>query len=74
MPVPEMLRPRCKRWSIVKTLGAPVALKDFGMLESELGRCFEITSGNVHWKPPSVEEGSILNLLEDACHGSEPGT
>jgi maleylacetate reductase len=60
-------------YELARSLGAPVALKDIGMPEAELGRCAAIASRNAYWNPRPIEEGAIRNLLEDAFHGTEPG-
>jgi maleylacetate reductase len=59
---------------LASSLGAPVALKDIGMPESELDRCAEIASRNAYWNPRPVETGAIRSLLEDAFHGRVPRT
>jgi maleylacetate reductase len=61
-------------FELASSLGAPVALKDIGMPESELDRCAEIASRNAYWNPRPVETGAIRSLLEDAFHGRVPRT
>lgn len=58
--------------ALVRSLGAPVALKDIGMPGSELARCAEIAVQNAYWNPRPIELGAILALLDDAFHGREP--
>jgi maleylacetate reductase len=61
-------------FELARSLGAPVALKDIGMPESELDRCAEIASRDAYWNPRPVETGAIRSLLEDAFHGRVPRT
>lgn len=56
-----------------KSLGAPVALKDIGMLESELDRCAEIASQDAYPNPRALEKNAIRALLYSAYHGHRPG-
>jgi maleylacetate reductase len=59
-------------FELASSLGAPVALKDIGMPESELERCAQIASQNAYWNPRPVETVAIRALLEGAFYGRAP--
>jgi maleylacetate reductase len=59
-------------YELARSLGAPMALKDIGMPEEELGRCAEIATQNAYWNPRPVETAAIRALLDDAFYGRAP--
>jgi len=59
-------------YALARELGAPLALKDIGMRESDLDRAAEIATKSPYYNPRPVEYGAIRKLLDDAYHGREP--
>ena len=59
-------------YALARELGAPLALKDIGMRESDLDRAAEIATRSPYYNPRPVEYGAIRKLLDDAYHGREP--
>ncbi|MFZ6644387.1 maleylacetate reductase [Undibacterium sp. TJN25] len=59
-------------FDLARSLGVPVALKDIGMLESELADCSEIATQNAYANPRPVEKAAVLALLQSAYHGARP--
>ena len=59
-------------YALARALGAPLALKDIGMRESDLDRAAEIATQSPYYNPRPVEYGAIRKLLDDAFHGREP--
>jgi maleylacetate reductase len=59
-------------YELARSLGAPVALGDIGMRETELDRCAEIASQNAYPNPRPIETKAIRALLDDAFHGRPP--
>ena len=59
-------------YALARALGAPVALKDIGMRETDLDRAAEIATKSPYYNPRPVEYGAIRKLLDDAYHGREP--
>jgi len=53
-------------------LGAPLALKDLGMLESDLDRTVDLVCETPYWNPRAIERGAIRSLLQDAWEGKRP--
>jgi maleylacetate reductase len=56
--------------------GAPVALKDIGMKETDLDRAAELAVSNPYWNPRPfgpAERDEIRALLERAYVGAPPG-
>jgi alcohol dehydrogenase class IV len=60
-------------YDLAKGLGAPIALKDIGMLESGLDKAADLAVANPYWNPRPIERGGIRSLLDDAFHGRRPG-
>jgi len=52
--------------------GAPTALRDLGMAESDLDRAADIALENPYWNPQPVERTNIRALLQRAWEGSRP--
>lgn len=59
-------------YELVKSIGAPLALKDIGMQESDLDRAAEIATKNPYYNPRPIELGPIRKLLDDAYFGRRP--
>ena len=53
-------------------LGAPMALRDIGMKESELDRAAELAVQSPYYNPRPIERGAIRALLDDAFFGRRP--
>lgn len=59
-------------YELVKSLGAPLALKDIGMQELDLDKAAEIATTNPYYNPRPIERGPIRKLLDDAYFGRRP--
>lgn len=59
-------------YELVKSIGAPLALKDIGMQESDLDKAAEIATKNPYYNPRPIELGPIRKLLDDAYFGRRP--
>lgn len=59
-------------YELAHRLGAPTALKEIGLRESDLDRCADIASQNAYWNPRPVERHAIRALLDDAYNGRAP--
>lgn len=55
-----------------KSLGAPLALKDLGLLESQLDVAADLAVLNPYWNPRPVERAAIRWLLQRAWEGAGP--
>ncbi|MCG2591692.1 maleylacetate reductase [Ramlibacter sp. XY19] len=53
--------------------GAPVALKDIGMRETDLDQACDIALSNQYPNPRPLERAAIRQLLQDAWEGRRPG-
>jgi maleylacetate reductase len=52
--------------------GAQLALRDIGMLESDLDRAAKLASSSPYPNPRPIEQGAIRALLQDAFEGCAP--
>jgi maleylacetate reductase len=59
--------------AIARANGAPVALRDVGMAESDLDLAARVACANPYWNPRPVDEVSLRALLQDAFEGATPG-
>ena len=59
-------------YDLAKSLGAKMALKDFGMKEQDLDKAAEIAAANPYPNPRAIERGAIRELLDNAFHGRRP--
>ena len=59
-------------YDLAKSIGAPLALKDIGMQESDLDKAAEIATTNPYYNPRPIELGPIRKLLDDAYFGRRP--
>jgi alcohol dehydrogenase class IV len=59
-------------YDLMKQLGAPLALKDIGMRETELDRAAELAVAAPYFNPRAPDRASIRGLLEAAFQGRPP--
>lgn len=82
--VPDQLQPICDMlggqsagaalWHFAKSLGAPMALRDLGLKETDLDRATEIALSKPYWNPREITADGIRALLQNAWSGEAPGT
>ncbi|NGN43600.1 maleylacetate reductase [Mesorhizobium sp. CGMCC 1.15528] len=79
--VPELLQPVSdifggtpgqSLYDFAKSIGSPLALRDFGLSESDLDRAAEIATRNPYDNPRPIDRDSIRSLLQDAWGGRRP--
>ena len=61
-------------YELSRANGAPIALKEIGMIESQLDRAADIACNNAYWNPRPLEREAIRALLQRAFEGSAPQT
>lgn len=59
-------------WHFAKSLGAPMALADLGLQETDLKRAAELATKNPYWNPREVTHDGIHGLLQRAWSGEAP--
>ena len=59
-------------WDFAVSLGAPTALKDFGVAEADLDRMAELATTNPYWNPRDITKDGIRALLGRAWAGAAP--
>jgi alcohol dehydrogenase class IV len=59
-------------YDLMKTLGAPLALKDIGMKEAELDRAAELATTAPYINPRPIDRQGIRALLDNAFFGRRP--
>jgi maleylacetate reductase len=59
-------------YDLAHTQGAPCALRDIGMRESDLDLAAELAASNPYWNPRPIERSAIRVLLQHAYEGSRP--
>lgn len=59
-------------WDFASSIGAPTALKDLGLTETDLDRASRIAVENPYWNPRPIDERSIRKLLQQAWEGNRP--
>ncbi len=59
-------------WDFAKSIGAPLSLKDFGLVEADLDRAADIAVENPYWNPRPIDRASIRTLLQNAWEGVRP--
>ena len=59
-------------FELAKTVGAPIALKDIGIQESDLERAATIATESPVNNPEPVSTERVLALLQNAWHGRSP--
>jgi maleylacetate reductase len=53
-------------------LGAPTALRDIGMAETDVARAGDIALSNPYWNPRPIERDALMTLLVNAWAGRPP--
>jgi len=66
LPAAEALR------DLAQELGAPLALRDIGMRETDLDRAADIASSKPYWNPRPIDRDGIRALLQRAFEGARP--
>jgi maleylacetate reductase len=59
-------------FDLARNNGAPTALKDIGLKESDIGVALDIALKNPYWNPRPLERGALRALLEAAYEGRRP--
>ncbi|MUZ75400.1 iron-containing alcohol dehydrogenase [Agrobacterium vitis] len=59
-------------YDFAASLGAPLALKELGLAESDLDKAAELAVKNPYWNPRPIEQGAIRELLQQAWEGRRP--
>jgi alcohol dehydrogenase class IV len=59
-------------YDLMKRLGAPLALKDIGMRETDLDRAADLATQAPYFNPRSPDRAGIRELLDAAFHGRRP--
>ena len=59
-------------WRFASDLGAPLALKDLGLKESDLDQAANLATTNPYWNPRQIDHNGIRSLLQDAWNGTAP--
>lgn len=59
-------------YDFARSLGAPLALKDLGLKESQLDRAADLAVQNPYWNPCPVERAAVRALLQRAWAGVRP--
>jgi maleylacetate reductase len=59
-------------FDLAKDLGAPTALKDIGLKESDLEVALKVALSNPYWNPEPIAEGAVRDLLRNAWEGHRP--
>jgi alcohol dehydrogenase class IV len=59
-------------YDLMKSLGAPLALKDIGMKEAELDRAAELATTAPYFNPRAIDRQGIRALLDNAFSGRRP--
>ncbi|MDE2453770.1 MAG: maleylacetate reductase [Burkholderiales bacterium] len=59
-------------YDLMKSLGAPVALKDIGMKEAELDRAADLVTAAPYFNPRPIDRQGIRALLDNAFSGRRP--
>lgn len=57
---------------LARAVGAPLALRDIGMQESDIDTATDIATRNPYWNPREIEADGIHRLLSDAYAGRRP--
>ncbi|OJU97684.1 MAG: maleylacetate reductase [Shinella sp. 65-6] len=59
-------------YDFAKSIGAPMALRDFGLGEADLDRAADIATKNPYSNPRPIDRTAIRALLQDAWSGTRP--
>jgi maleylacetate reductase len=57
---------------LAQELGAPIALRDLGLNESDLDRATDLALTNAYWNPRPLERKALRALLQRAWEGAPP--
>lgn len=60
-------------WGFASEVGAVLALKDFGLMESDLDRATDLALTIPYWNPLEITADGIRGLLQNAWSGIAPG-
>lgn len=60
-------------WHFAKKMGAPLALRDLGLQESDLDRVTDVALSKPYWNPRNITADGIRDLLQGAWAGTAPG-
>ncbi|SMX31359.1 maleylacetate reductase [Actibacterium lipolyticum] len=58
--------------ALAQQLGVPMALRDLGVVESDLDRACDIALSNPYWNPRPIEAMPLRAVLQRAWEGSAP--
>ncbi|TGD42594.1 maleylacetate reductase [Pseudotabrizicola sediminis] len=59
-------------WQFAKSAGAPLSLRDLGLVEADLDRATDLATANPYWNPRPVTKDGIRRLLQAAWAGDRP--
>ncbi|MBS0505981.1 MAG: maleylacetate reductase [Proteobacteria bacterium] len=59
-------------YDFARSLGAPLALKDLGLQESQLDQAADLTVKNPYWNPRPIARDAVRALLQRAWEGTRP--
>ncbi|MGP9656182.1 maleylacetate reductase [Halomonas sp. AOP35-4E-18] len=59
-------------YDFAKYLGAPMALKELGLVEADLDRAADLAVQTPYWNPRPVEREAVRELLQRAWSGTRP--
>ncbi len=59
-------------YDLAKSLGAKMALKDFGIKEQDLDKAADLAAATPYPNPRPIERPAIRELLDNAFHGRRP--
>jgi alcohol dehydrogenase class IV len=61
-------------WQLQNEVGAPMTLQQLGMQEADLERAADLACQKPYPNPAPLERARLLQLLNNAFHGNEPGS
>lgn len=59
-------------YDFAKSLGAPLALKELGLAETDLDKAANLAVQDPYWNPRPVEREAVRDLLQRAWSGTRP--
>lgn len=59
-------------FNLAVQLGAPTALRDIGLKETDLELACKIAMSNPYWNPRPLDEAALMKLLRNAWEGQKP--
>ena len=59
-------------YKLGQTVNATMALREFGLLESDLDRAADLAVQNPYWNPRPINRDGIRDLLQQAWSGRPP--